>query len=98
MVGQIKRKRGANCENSKGFSAGARKRFVKRARYFPRREKVELTFTPRKWEKRRLMGEFIRKLLKVNNMKVNGYKLAEANVYNIYYIDVETLTVERRLS
>lgn len=61
-------------------------------------EKVELTVTPRKWEKRRLMGEFIRKLLKINNMKVNGYKLAEANVYNIYYIDVETLTVERRLS
>lgn len=61
-------------------------------------EKVELPVTPQKWEKRRLMGEFIRKLLKINNMKVNGYKLAEANVYNIYYIDVETLTVERRLS
>lgn len=61
-------------------------------------EKVELMVTPQKWEKRRLMGEFIRKLLKANNMKVNGYKLAEANVYNIYYIDVETLTVERRLS
>ena len=60
--------------------------------------KVELMVTPQKWEKRRLMGEFIRKLLKANNMKVNGYKLAEANVYNIYYIDVETLTVERRLS
>lgn len=61
-------------------------------------EKVELMVTPQKWEKRKLMEEFIIKLLKANNMKVNGYKLAEANVYNIYYIDVETLTVERRLS
>lgn len=61
-------------------------------------EKVELPVTPQKWEKRKMMGEFIRRLLKCNNMKVNGYKLAEANVYNIYYIDVETLTVERRLS
>lgn len=61
-------------------------------------EKVELPVTPKKWEKRKLMEEFIRRLLKANRMKVNGYKLAEANVYNIYYIDVETLTVERRLS
>lgn len=61
-------------------------------------EKVELKVTPQKWEKHKLMSEFIIKLLKANNMKVNGYKLAEANVYNIYYIDVETLTVERRLS
>lgn len=61
-------------------------------------EKVELYITPQKWEKRKLMGDFIRKLLKANHMKVNGYKLAEANVYNIYYIDVESLTVERRLS
>ena len=98
MVGQIKRKRGANYEDSKGFSAGARKRFVKRARYFPRQGKSWIDGHTSKWEKRRLMGEFIRKLLKANNMKVNGYKLAEANVYNIYYIDVETLKVERRLS
>ena len=98
MVGQIKRKGDANYEYSKGFSASARKLFVKRARYFPKREKVELRVTPQKWENCKLMGEFIIKLLKANNMKVNGYKLAEANVYNIYYIDVETLTVERRLS
>ena len=61
-------------------------------------EKVELRVTPQKWENCKLMGEFIIKLLKANNMKVNGFKLAEANMYNIYYIDVETLTVERRLS
>lgn len=61
-------------------------------------EKVKLTVTPQKWENSKLMGEFIIKLLKANNMKVNGYKLAEANVYNIYYIDVETFIVERRLS
>lgn len=61
-------------------------------------EEVELKVTPQKWEKHKLMGEFIRKLLKANNMKVNGFKLAEATLYNIYYIDVETLKVGRRLS
>lgn len=61
-------------------------------------DEIELPVTPQKWEKRKLMGEFIRKLLKANNMRVNSHKLAEANVYNIYYIDVEALTVERRLS
>lgn len=60
--------------------------------------KVELPVPPQKWEKQKLMQEFIKRLLRYNHMKVNGYKLAEANVYNIYYIDVETLTVERRLS
>lgn len=61
-------------------------------------EKVELTVTPQKWEKRKLMQEYIIKLLKVNHMKVNGFTLGEDTLYNIYYIDVETLKVERRLS
>lgn len=61
-------------------------------------DKVELPVTPQKWQKRKLMEAFIRKLLRANHMIVNRYELAGSYVYNIYYIDVETLTVERRLS
>lgn len=65
---------------------------------FQNGETVKLPITRQTWENRKLMQEFIKRLLRNNHMKVNGYKLAESNVYNIYYIDVETLTVERRLS
>ena len=65
---------------------------------FQNGEKTELPVTPQKWEKRKLMAEFIRRLLKQNNMKVNSYGFMKGHIYNIYYIDVENFTVERRLS
>ena len=65
---------------------------------FQNGEVVKLPVTPQNWEKRKLMTEFIKNLLKANHMVVNRYEIANSYIYNIYYIDVANFTVERRLS
>ena len=65
---------------------------------FQNGEVVKLPVTPQNWEKRKMMEEFIKKLLKANHMAVNRYEIAGAYIYNIYYVDVENFTVDRRLS
>lgn len=65
---------------------------------FQNGETVKLPVTPQKWQRQKLMEEFIRKLLKANRMILNRYEFAGSYIYNIYYIDIANLTVERRLS
>lgn len=65
---------------------------------FQNGEVVKLPVTPQNWENRKLMEEFIKKVLKANHMVVNRYEIAGSYIYNIYYIDVANFTVERRLS
>lgn len=65
---------------------------------FQNGEVVKLPVTPLNWKKRKMMEEFIKKLLKANHMAVNRYEIAGTYIYNIYYVDVANFTVERRLS
>ena len=65
---------------------------------FQNGEVVKLPVMPQHWEKRKMMEEFIKKLLKANHMVVNRYEIADSYIYNIYYVDVANFKVERRLS
>lgn len=65
---------------------------------FQNGEVVKLPATPLYWENRKMMQEFIKKLLKYNHMAVNRYEIAGTYIYNIYYVDVANFTVGRRLS
>lgn len=65
---------------------------------FQNGEEVKLPATIQHWENRKMMEEFIKKLLKVNHMAVNRYEIAGTYIYNIYYVDVANFTVGRRLS